>query len=244
MSFEEYGPSSSPTVQDYPSPTAQAGLEEEATPVVTDTPIPASSYPQPPMSSEPQGHVTPDMLMSPFQPMTVAQHTDQYAYMQHMQHQQQQYPQQQQHHQPPQQTPAYVNPQDFQPVPHQYQHAQHMAPYPYNGSPLETTTPGFAYQPQMPMDMPFMPSQVSHPYMGQQQGYAYTYGPPQSRGQSPASSVSSSAVSLVRSASTSSDLHQKARPKTKLQFKDKANIVRIHKKDSSLRQEDIAKMYG
>ena len=249
LQFEEYGPSSSPTVQDYPSPTGQP---EESTPVVSDNqqPTTSSSYPQPPSSSSGgmhAPHVPSEMLASPFQPMTTAQQTEQYAYMQQLQHQQQ-------YHQQPQ--PAYVNPQDFQhaPVPAQYQfpHApQQMGnpPFSYNGSPLESTAPGF--QPQMTMGMSpaFMPSPVdgSYPYMPQQQqAYAWpnSYGPAQSRGQSPASSASSSAVSLIRSASTSSDLHHKARPKTKLLFKDKADIVRIHKKDSSLRQEDIAKMYG
>lgn len=265
ITYEEYGPSSSPTVQDYPTPSGHAGLEEEATPIMTDNqaPVQSSSYPQPPVSASmsleapgmhalasQHGHVTPEMLMSPFQPI---HHPEQYAYMQQIQHQQQQ---QQYHHQHQQTQPAYVNPQDFQHAPApppQYQFHQQMGnpSYSYNGSPLESTTPAFVHQPQMPMGMPpaFMPSPAngSFAYMGQQQpGFAWPnpYGPARSRGQSPASSVSSSAVSLVRSASTCSDLHQKARPKTKLQFKDKADIVRIHKKDSSLRQEDIAKMYG
>lgn len=208
----------------------------------------SSSDPQPPsspcMSPEPgtnalpsqNGHVTPEMMLLSIH------YPDQYAFLQQFQNQPQ---------------PAYINPQDFQHAPappSQYQYHPQMGnpSYSYDVSPLESTTPGFVHQSQVHMGMPpaFMPIAFdgSYPYMGQHQPeFAWpnsSSGPARSRGLSPASSVTSSAVSVVRSASTSSDLRPKARPKTKLQFEDKANIVRIHKNDNSLRQEDIAQMYG
>lgn len=267
LNFDEFGRFSSPTERDHSTPPAHTRPDDEATPVMSDKqqPIPSSSFPQPPstastsssssMASDPKSfasqheHVTPEMLMSPFQPMN-GQHADQFSYM---------HPAQQSFHTQHQQ-PAYVNPATFQPTP-QHLNSNHLPshsapPYAYHadGSPLEPTTPGFMPPAQMVMAVPpaFMSTSgeaIYDPtvYMTQPQHYAAwpnNYGPARSRAASPTSSISSSAVSLVRSASTSSDLHHKSRPKVKLSFKDKADIVALHKRDSSLRQEDIARIYG
>ncbi|WWC89408.1 uncharacterized protein L201_004332 [Kwoniella dendrophila CBS 6074] len=72
--------------------------------------------------------------------------------------------------------------------------------------------------------------------------YAFA-GPPRSRNGSPTSSIASSGVSLARTGSTSSDFRT-TRPKVKLTYEDKRNIVNLHRQNSSLRQEDIARMYG
>lgn len=74
------------------------------------------------------------------------------------------------------------------------------------------------------------------------QSYEF-HGPPRSRNGSPTGSVASSVASLARSGSTSSELRQ-ARPKVKLTHTDKRNIVELHRANSSLRQEDIARQYG
>ena len=71
----------------------------------------------------------------------------------------------------------------------------------------------------------------------------YDFGPPKSRNGSPTSSISSSVISLTRTGSTSSDMRQ-TRPKVKLTWEDKRDIVELHRANSSLRQEDIARQYG
>ena len=73
-------------------------------------------------------------------------------------------------------------------------------------------------------------------------GQSYDFGQPRSINGSPTSTISS-AVSLTRSASTSSDLRH-VRPKVKLTWEDKRNIVELHRANCSLRQEDIARQYG
>lgn len=71
----------------------------------------------------------------------------------------------------------------------------------------------------------------------------YDFGPTKSRNGSPTSSISSSAISLTRTGSMSSDIRQ-PRPKVKLTWEDKRDIVELHRANSSLRQEDIARQYG
>lgn len=87
---------------------------------------------------------------------------------------------------------------------------------------------------------PYYPAPTQHLMMPAQ---TYDFGPPRSRNGSPTSSISSSAVSLSRTHSTSSELRQ-PRPKVKLTWEDKRNIVELHRSNSSLRQEDIARQYG
>jgi hypothetical protein len=103
-------------------------------------------------------------------------------------------------------------------------------------------------QPPPPQFVQMQPHMGGQIFPGQQQQYyssgqQYDYGLPRSCNGSPTSSISSSAVSLTRSASTSSELRP-ARPKVKLTFEDKRNIVELHRSNSSLRQEDIARQYG
>ena len=94
------------------------------------------------------------------------------------------------------------------------------------------------------------PAQLQYtvdPYQQHQQYYQsstqYYPGPPRSQHGSPTSSVGSSGMSLPRSNSTSGDFRQ-VRQKVKLTFEDKRNIVELHRQNSSLRQEDIARQYG
>jgi len=115
----------------------------------------------------------------------------------------------------------------------------HPQPLVYNPQAMAYPTyavPPNAYQPvgpyyQAPAPHLMMPAQP------------YDFGPPRSRNGSPTSSISSSAVSLSRTHSTSSDMRQ-PRPKVKLTWEDKRNIVELHRSNSSLRQEDIARQYG
>jgi hypothetical protein len=118
----------------------------------------------------------------------------------------------------------------------------------YDGSPQEYQHMHVPMQPPPPQFVQMQPHMGGQIFPGQQQQYyssgqQYDYGLPRSCNGSPTSSISSSAVSLTRSASTSSELRP-ARPKVKLTFEDKRNIVELHRSNSSLRQEDIARQYG
>ncbi|RXK40152.1 hypothetical protein M231_02610 [Tremella mesenterica] len=206
-----------PEQADHTTPPALPRSEEERTPVVSDSqnPISASSLPAPPGSAH---EFKP--LMSPFRqfgetaPMMYHPTThDQPLY----QHQNQQHP-------------VYIDPATAY-----YDHMSHfinMSPQDTAPAPFLPPPPQFA-MPSMPVPMypgPYLP------------GQPYDYGPPRSRGASPSPSITS-AVSLARSASASSELRP-PRPKVKLTYEDKRNIVELHRSNSSLRQEDIAKRYG
>ncbi len=114
-----------------------------------------------------------------------------------------------------------------------------------NGSPHDPS--GFVTMPQYVNMQPGLGGQIYPPpgqyYTQPLQPYDFPGPRPRSRNGSPTESVSSSAASIARSGSTSSELRQ-ARPKVKLTFEDKRNIVELHRANSSLRQEDIARQYG
>ena len=145
------------------------------------------------------------------------------------------------HAAPMSQHPQYIDPSAaFYPQPH----AQHPYTYP-DGSSQDQT--GFAQMAPPYVNM--------HPQMGGQmyapQAQYYVPAPTDfedpavlaSRHGSPTSSAASSSASIARSGSTSSD-PRPARPKVKLTYEDKKHIVELHRANSSLRQEDIARIYG
>jgi hypothetical protein len=128
--------------------------------------------------------------------------------------------------------------------------------YTQQGAPMPPGTMLYAHGPDgmvpaYPQYVPMHPTTAMAPHMYPQPVFypggvpaPYDFGPARSRNGSPTSSISSSAVSLTRSASTSSELRQQPRPKVKLSWDDKRNIVELHRSNSSLRQEDIARQYG
>ncbi|WRT66289.1 uncharacterized protein IL334_003242 [Kwoniella shivajii] len=236
LQHEEYVP-----MQEQITPPAPSREEDDRTPVVTEIQAQPINLPCPPNISgdrtiRASNHKKPP-LMSPFK--TFPDH-------QQPQHQQQQQQQMQQHQQQPQ-SPAYPLPIEHQ------QYLDNTAMY-------YSQQPGFiAYPQQISPSAPMsfaqfpppphfvnMPQQLNGIYPAEmyqpQPQYAFA-GPPRSRNGSPTSSISSSAVSLARTASTSSDFRA-TRPKVKLTYEDKRNIVNLHRSNSSLRQEDIARMYG
>ena len=197
-----YGDFSMMPVMDDPS--GAAAIDEEATPMMSETqPIPPSMFPCPPsmipivpphMATDAAAHNA--ALMSPFRTMP---HSYEHVPLAS--------PHGVSYHITP---PGYIDPNSFQ---QQYVHA-----------------PTFTYTPQY--------AQVYPPYTPVQE-----LGPPRSSNGSPTSSISSSHASLHRSGSTTSDVRT-ARPKVKLTFDDKRQIVELHRSNSSLRQEDIARQYG
>ena len=136
---------------------------------------------------------------------------------------------------PDQFHPQYIDPSTafYHPVPPQ-QLSQYMY---HNGSPQDVV---YAQGHPMPVPMPMYPP--GQPYYAPQPGYGFT-GPSRSHNGSPSSSTNSSGNSLNRSESISSEL-KPARPKVKLTAEDKRKIVEIAEGDTSLRQEDIARIYG
>lgn len=202
---------------DHTTPSASR-LEDDRTPVVSETQshIPASSFPAPPnLQHTDNGTAAFHQLMSPFRPFENQPMT---AYPQHIPGQ---------HYIDPSQ--AYYAPSTLPLPPHFAHPSEHH------------------YIPQYVNMPPHMG--VGHVYTGQPMQYIpvqqvpMVAGPVRSRQSSPTSSITSSAVSLARSASTSSEL-KTTRPKVKLTYDDKRNIVELQRSNSSLRQEDIARQYG
>ena len=248
---------------DGPTPSAEAMRQEDRTPVVQDNQqqIPSSTYPAPPaqvMTANPglRAQLAPDgkTLLSPWRPypgmegameevsaMSSEQHLAYHIPLEGL---------------PPHpQQPQYVDPstgaiyfttshsQHVSPASYYETQPHHMAPHqPHPVSPLTYTYQG-PINPQL-----YQQQQVSAQYYttqtvnAEQQQYSFT-GPPRDQHDSPTSSVSSSGPSLARSTSASSELRNQ-RPKVKLTFDDKRKIVELHRSNSSLRQEDIARMYG
>lgn len=104
----------------------------------------------------------------------------------------------------------------------------------YYGNP---SYPQYYIDPVTGVPTAFAPMQMQYSAMypsTHMQPYPHDY---HSRHGSPSSS---SMASLTRTGSTSSDM----RPKVKLTHQDKRNIVELHRTNSSLRQEDIARQYG
>ena len=122
---------------------------------------------------------------------------------------------------------------DLRPVP-SYMYPSSSNQVPYGAMPQYVNM-------QPPMSGQMFPSPAQY-YAPVPQIYDFS-GSPRSPNGSPTDSASSSVASLARSGSTSSELRQ-ARPKVKLSVEDKRNIVELHRADSSLRQEDIARQYG
>jgi hypothetical protein len=109
-----------------------------------------------------------------------------------------------------------------------------------------TPVPNYAYnyQPVPVYTQMYYPPVLQHPQPQPPAGQVYAFsGPPRSRAGSPTSTIASSNISLTRNGSTSSDLRP-SRPKVKLTPDDKKRIVEMAAENSSLRQEDIARMYG
>ncbi|WVQ99335.1 hypothetical protein IAU59_006468 [Kwoniella sp. CBS 9459] len=231
---EEYVPVS----EEQKTPPAPDRDEEDRTPVVTDIHAQPINLPCPPNVTNNQTIRAPQPkppLMSPFKTFHDQQQAQQQQHLHqahHAQHTLQQqspiaYPLPIEHQQYMDNTAMYYGQPGFIAYP-QASPTAHMAFAQY--------PPQFAtMQPQMtgifPAEMYQIPPQ-----------YAFA-GPPRSRNGSPTSSIASSAVSLARSASTSSDFRV-TRPKVKLTYDDKRTIVELHRQNSSLRQEDIARMYG
>lgn len=196
-------------VDEHHTPPAQGIVDDDRTPVVSDTqhPIHPSDLPSARASSS-----IAKPLLSPFRSFG---------------------------HQTPQHDPAFTTPAsmtindpnmfaDPSQYYHPYQQYAHQDPA-FNHMQM---------QPQYAMGQPMAHPQ-QYPALTQ-----YDFGPPRSRHGSPTGSVSSSiASSLARSASTSSELRP-VRVKVKLTREDKRNIVELHKTNTSLRQEDIARQYG
>lgn len=249
---------------DQSTPSASNRTDDDSTPVIPDNqaPIPASSLPDPHATIRAPSQHKQAPLMSPFRPMTaqsdgeggMAAYQPPPAFIDpstafYPNHHPN--PHQHQHqHQHPQQPYAYPH---SAPPAHMQQHPYPQTQYIYhNGSPHEGSQPTF----MMPMNISVAPQYVNmqahvgqvfvppgQTYLPAHMGQTYDYGPPRSRNGSPTSSISSSVPSLARSASTSSELRP-VRPKVKLTFEDKRNIVELHRSNSSLRQEDIARQYG
>ncbi|KAK4689069.1 hypothetical protein P7C73_g1051, partial [Tremellales sp. Uapishka_1] len=159
-------------------------------------------------------------------------------------------------HQQQQQATGMMYPPE--PPLHPQQHLQQQQQHPQFIDPAMTfyQNPAYAYPEGSPVDpshSAYMPPQPHFVQMYPPMGYvvpgyyappAYPYpAHPRSRAASPSSSVSSAAVSLTRSGSTSSELRP-TRPKVKLTHDDKRRIVEIARENTSLRQEDIARQYG
>ena len=111
--------------------------------------------------------------------------------------------------------------------------------------PIYFQTPGHQqlvqtpYYEQSPAHAPVMLESYQPQYYAPQH-MTYFAGPTRSQHGSP-SSVGSSGGSLPRSTSATEFRH---RAKVKLTYEDKRNIVELHRSNSSLRQEDIARQYG
>ncbi|OCF60535.1 hypothetical protein L486_00168 [Kwoniella mangroviensis CBS 10435] len=225
-------------IQEQATPPAPSREEDDKTPIVTDIHAQPINLPCPPnMSSNDQtirasSHKKPPLL-SPFKTF----HDPQQSHQPQAQAQQCLA-------QP--QSPVYPLPIEHQ------QYLDNAAMY------YGQQQPGFiAYPQQISPSVPMsfgqfppqyagIPPQMNGMYSAEmyqpQPQYAFA-GPPRSRNGSPTSSIASSGVSLARTASTSSDFRT-TRPKVKLTYEDKRNIVNLHRQNSSLRQEDIARMYG
>jgi hypothetical protein len=102
-------------------------------------------------------------------------------------------------------------------------------PYPHTQPQPHTLPAQYFYQPQYidPNGFSSAVPQYVYPAYANPHDYAHV-------------SPTSSSHSLTRSGSTSSAV----RPKVKLTHEDKRRIVELHRTNSSLRQEDIAKQYG
>ncbi|WWC70285.1 uncharacterized protein I206_104235 [Kwoniella pini CBS 10737] len=223
-------------IQEQVTPPAPSREEEDRTPVVTDIQSQPINLPCPPnLSSGDQtiraaSHRKPP-LMSPFKTFN----------------DQQQIPPQARQAVPQPQSPVYPLPIEHQQyldnTAMYYSQSQQPGYIAYPQQISSSTTMSFAqFPPQFAGVQPqvngIFPTEMYQP----QPQYAFA-GPPRSRNGSPTSSIASSAVSLARTASTSSDFRT-TRPKVKLTYEDKRNIVNLHRQNSSLRQEDIARMYG
>ncbi|WVW83830.1 hypothetical protein I302_105851 [Kwoniella bestiolae CBS 10118] len=232
-------------MQEQVTPPAPSREEDDKTPIVNDIHAQPINLPCPPnISSSDQtvrasSHKKPPLL-SPFKTFH-----DQQPQQSHQHQQPHQQPQAQPLAQP--QSPAYPLPIEHQ----QYldnaamYYGQQQQPgyiaYPQQISPSAPMSFG-QYPPQFAGMQPQMNGIFSAEMYQPQPQYAFA-GPPRSRNGSPTSSIASSGVSLARTASTSSDFRT-TRPKVKLTYEDKRNIVNLHRQNSSLRQEDIARMYG
>lgn len=222
-------------------------IEDDRTPVVTDhNPIPPRNFPAPPRGDGQEtirvkAEHQQQSLLSPFRPFP-----GQTA--------------------PLDQSHATMNlapGSTSLPAQHYPTHLHAQPHYMAQGMPMH---PGAVMYAQGPHGMvpvyPHQPHMVQYAHSSHMAGPMYTqsghyypvppphmvpqphdFGPPRSRNGSPTSSISSSVASLTRSASTSSEMRQ-ARPKVKLSYDDKRNIVELHRSNSSLRQEDIARQYG
>jgi hypothetical protein len=182
------------------------------------TPVVSDSQPRIPPSSFPARQNDP--LMSPFRPADQQPVTYMPMPQQYVDPSVAFYPS-------PHSASGYVY-ADGTPVQQQYGYPQYAQPMPM-------------YQPpQQPMYYP--QAVLHHPQPQPPAGQVYFSGPARSRGASPASTVAST-MSLTRNGSLSSDLRT-TRPKVKLTPDDKKTIVEMAAANSSLRQEDIARMYG
>lgn len=210
---------------DYTDYTGGGDMADERTPVVPESqqPIDPRSFPARSTQEDEatraarQGKQPP--LLSPFRSMAGEAQQIAMGYA---------------HPYPPAQIGQVVQPGFYAAPP-----AVHAQPLVYNPQVMAYPTyamPQSVYQPVGP----YYPAPTQHLMMPAQ---PYDFGPPRSRNGSPTSSISSSAVSLSRTHSTSSDIRQ-PRPKVKLTWEDKRNIVELHRSNSSLRQEDIARQYG
>ncbi|KAK8864344.1 hypothetical protein IAR55_001591 [Kwoniella newhampshirensis] len=238
FAYGDYSAQPSAEYVEQTTPSGAARGDEEKTPVVPEgqPQIHPASLPRPPNINgngdqtirASSSHTKPS-LMSPFKTF-----------------QNQQQPQSQQ-------PPLPVQPHDTIPYPLPIEHQQYIdntAMY-YGQQPnfpaFQQTSPTehMSYT-QYPQQFVAMQPQMTGIYpadMYQTQPVYNFPGPPRSRNGSPTSSIASSGASLVRTGSTSSDLRS-VRPKVKLTYDDKRNIVLLHRQNSSLRQEDIARMYG
>ena len=207
---------------DHSTPSASM-LEDDSTPIIPDTqrPIQPSSLPCPPnihdddtIRASSQRHRP---LMSPFRSFNDP--PDMTTYRGELEQKQ------------------YIDPSTAF-YPPSYVPSSYM----YSGvSPQDPN--GYATMPQYVNMQPLCGEQNYQPlYHSQVQPYGFP-GPTRSRDPSPTGSAASPTASIARSGSTSSELRQ-VRPKVKLTFDDKRNIVELHRANSSLRQEDIARQYG
>ncbi|WVR06984.1 hypothetical protein IAU60_004021 [Kwoniella sp. DSM 27419] len=194
--------------------------EEDRTPVVTDIHAQPIALPGHPNITNSNAQPTPlhtkQPLLSPFKAFGGQQQTQQ---------------QQPQPHEVPMGYPLPIEHQQYLDNTALYYGQTGFVPYPAN------TAMGF--NPYPAQYMATQPQGLFTTDMYQPQPQYNFAGPPRSRNGSPTSSIASSSVpSLTRAGSTST------RPKVKLTYEDKRNIVELHRQNSSLRQEDIARMYG
>nr|XP_031863207.1 uncharacterized protein CI109_001079 [Kwoniella shandongensis]KAA5530279.1 hypothetical protein CI109_001079 [Kwoniella shandongensis] len=211
------------------TPSGPSRGEEDKTPVVPEgqSQIHPSSLPRPPNLNGDQtirassSHSKPS-LMSPFKTFQNDQSQQQQP------HENTAYPLPVEHQQYIDSTTMYYGQQPNFPAFQQTSPTEHMT---------------FAQYPQQFVPMPSQPNGIYPADMYQAHPVYNFPGPPRSRNGSPTSSIASAGANLARNGSTSSDMRA-VRPKVKLTYDDKRNIVLLHRQNSSLRQEDIARMYG